>query len=58
VDYLELAGEGHVYRRAESRTALVAAMVRFLAAQLSPAAEVPAGIPVARTPEASALDRC
>jgi dipeptidyl aminopeptidase/acylaminoacyl peptidase len=35
VDYLELAGEGHVYRRAESRKALAERMVRFLEAQLS-----------------------
>jgi dipeptidyl aminopeptidase/acylaminoacyl peptidase len=34
VEYLELPGEGHVYRRAESRTALVAAMVRFLVGAL------------------------
>jgi dipeptidyl aminopeptidase/acylaminoacyl peptidase len=34
VEYLELPGEGHVYRRVGSRTALVAAMVRFLTAQL------------------------
>jgi acetyl esterase/lipase len=36
VEYLELPGEGHVYRRAESRTALVATMVRFLAEHLQP----------------------
>jgi dipeptidyl aminopeptidase/acylaminoacyl peptidase len=35
VEYLELPGEGHVYRRVESRTALVAAMVRFLAEHLA-----------------------
>ncbi len=35
VDYLELAGEGHVYRRAESRKRLAGAMVRFLAEHLS-----------------------
>ena len=29
VDYLELAGEGHEYRRADSRTLLLAALVRF-----------------------------
>ncbi|PZE30068.1 S9 family peptidase [Curtobacterium sp. MCBD17_028] len=31
VSYLELAGEGHEYRRRESRRTLVATMVRFLA---------------------------
>jgi dipeptidyl aminopeptidase/acylaminoacyl peptidase len=30
VEYLELAGEGHEYRRAESRKALAERMVRFL----------------------------
>ena len=30
VEYLELAGEGHEYRRVESRTALVARMLAFL----------------------------
>ena len=35
VDYLELAGEGHVYRRAESRKRLAGAIVRFLAEHLS-----------------------
>ncbi|MEF2976581.1 S9 family peptidase [Subtercola sp. YIM 133946] len=30
VDYLELAGEGHEYRRADSRRLLAATMVRFL----------------------------
>ena len=34
VEYLELAGEGHVYRRTESRTALMATMVRFLTTAL------------------------
>jgi dipeptidyl aminopeptidase/acylaminoacyl peptidase len=34
VEYLELAGEGHVYRRAGSRLLLATAMVRFLAAHL------------------------
>lgn len=34
VEYLELAGEGHEYRRASSRAVLVAAMVRFLSARL------------------------
>jgi dipeptidyl aminopeptidase/acylaminoacyl peptidase len=34
VQYLELPGEGHVYRRAESRKALAGAMVRFLAEHL------------------------
>ena len=34
VEYLELAGEGHEYRRAESRKRLVRAMVRFLAGVL------------------------
>jgi dipeptidyl aminopeptidase/acylaminoacyl peptidase len=36
VEYLELAGEGHEYRRAESRRRLLAATVRFLDAQLAP----------------------
>jgi dipeptidyl aminopeptidase/acylaminoacyl peptidase len=36
VEYLELAGEGHEYRRATSRTELSAAMVRFLHAHLNP----------------------
>jgi dipeptidyl aminopeptidase/acylaminoacyl peptidase len=31
VEYLELPGEGHVYRRAESRVRLATTMVRFLA---------------------------
>jgi dipeptidyl aminopeptidase/acylaminoacyl peptidase len=35
VEYLELAGEGHVYRRAGSRVALVGALVRFLAGHLA-----------------------
>jgi dipeptidyl aminopeptidase/acylaminoacyl peptidase len=30
VEYLELAGEGHVYRRTASRTQLAGAMTRFL----------------------------
>ncbi|RFA21864.1 S9 family peptidase [Subtercola boreus] len=34
VEYLELAGEGHEYRRADSRQRLAEAMVRFLAANL------------------------
>lgn len=34
VEYLELAGEGHEYRRATSRAELVRAMVSFLAARL------------------------
>jgi len=34
VEYLELPGEGHEYRRAESRRALNAAVVRFLAEHL------------------------
>ncbi len=34
VDYLELAGEGHEYRRADSRKRLLAATVRFLTAHL------------------------
>ncbi|NIZ89559.1 S9 family peptidase [Kineococcus rubinsiae] len=37
VDYLELPGEGHDYRRASSRKTLAAAMVRFLAEHLAPA---------------------
>nr|WP_239521774.1 prolyl oligopeptidase family serine peptidase [Geodermatophilus sabuli] len=35
VQYLELAGEGHVYRRATSRKLLAATMVRFLAGALA-----------------------
>lgn len=34
VTYLELAGEGHEYRRAESRKRLLTAMVRFLVEKL------------------------
>jgi dipeptidyl aminopeptidase/acylaminoacyl peptidase len=34
VDYLELTGEGHEYRRADSRKRLLAATVRFLTAHL------------------------
>lgn len=34
VDYLELAGEGHEYRRLESRRALVARMVEFVTGAL------------------------
>jgi dipeptidyl aminopeptidase/acylaminoacyl peptidase len=34
VEYLELAGEGHEYRRASSRAELVGRMVRFLASRL------------------------
>jgi dipeptidyl aminopeptidase/acylaminoacyl peptidase len=37
VEYLELPGEGHVYRRASSRKELAAAMTRFLATHLRPA---------------------
>lgn len=36
VEYLELAGEGHDYRRADSRRTLHAAVVRFLADHLGP----------------------
>jgi dipeptidyl aminopeptidase/acylaminoacyl peptidase len=36
VDYLELAGEGHDYRRAESRRTLTRSAVSFLAAHLRP----------------------
>ena len=35
VTYLELPGEGHVYRRVDSRKRLAAAMVRFLSGHLS-----------------------
>jgi dipeptidyl aminopeptidase/acylaminoacyl peptidase len=35
VEYLELAGEGHEFRRADSRKELLAAMVRFLDEHLS-----------------------
>ncbi|WP_204249204.1 S9 family peptidase [Frondihabitans sp. PAMC 28766] len=35
VDYLELAGEGHEYRRLESRRALLHALLRFLPAALA-----------------------
>jgi dipeptidyl aminopeptidase/acylaminoacyl peptidase len=34
VEYLELAGEGHEYRRADSRRLLLATMLRFLADRL------------------------
>jgi dipeptidyl aminopeptidase/acylaminoacyl peptidase len=34
VEYLELAGEGHDYRRAASKQRLVADLVRFLATHL------------------------
>ncbi|THG33373.1 S9 family peptidase [Naasia lichenicola] len=34
VEYLELAGEGHEYRRAESRALLIGSMVRFLSTHL------------------------
>jgi dipeptidyl aminopeptidase/acylaminoacyl peptidase len=37
VEYLELSGEGHVYRRATSRKELADAMIRFLHAHLRPA---------------------
>ncbi|WP_245961962.1 S9 family peptidase [Quadrisphaera granulorum] len=36
VEYLELAGEGHDYRRADSRRTLYGAVVRFLAEHLGP----------------------
>ncbi|WIB77562.1 S9 family peptidase [Curtobacterium sp. MCPF17_002] len=35
VEYLELAGEGHEYRRASSRAALVRRMVEFVASRLA-----------------------
>jgi dipeptidyl aminopeptidase/acylaminoacyl peptidase len=38
VEYLELAGEGHEYRRADSRTLLIERMVEFLRVRLSPPA--------------------
>ena len=38
VEYLELAGEGHEYRRASSRARLVSAVVAFLAGRLGAAA--------------------
>lgn len=37
VDYLELAGEGHDYRRADSRKLLARTMVEFLTEHLGPA---------------------
>jgi dipeptidyl aminopeptidase/acylaminoacyl peptidase len=37
VDYLELAGEGHDYRRADSRKLLAGTMVTFLTTHLGPA---------------------
>ena len=37
VEYLELPGEGHVYRRATSRKQLAGAMTRFLHTHLRPA---------------------
>jgi dipeptidyl aminopeptidase/acylaminoacyl peptidase len=36
VEYLELEGEGHEYRRSESRRALIASMLEFLRAALTP----------------------
>jgi dipeptidyl aminopeptidase/acylaminoacyl peptidase len=36
VDYLELAGEGHDYRRADSRKLLAGTMVTFLTTHLGP----------------------
>jgi dipeptidyl aminopeptidase/acylaminoacyl peptidase len=38
VDYLELAGEGHDYRRAHSRILLISTMVEFLSLHLVPPA--------------------
>jgi dipeptidyl aminopeptidase/acylaminoacyl peptidase len=38
VEYLELEGEGHVFRRADSRKRLARAMLRFLTSHLSAAA--------------------
>ncbi|ARJ04406.1 peptidase S9 [Cnuibacter physcomitrellae] len=40
VEYLELPGEGHEYRRVESRRTLVDAMLRFLAPRLLGSAEI------------------
>jgi hypothetical protein len=34
VEYLELAGEGHVFRRTTSRKVLAGAMTRFLSGHL------------------------
>ena len=36
VDYLQLNGEGHEYRRADSRLLLITRMLDFLAAHLGP----------------------
>jgi dipeptidyl aminopeptidase/acylaminoacyl peptidase len=44
VEYLELTGEGHVFRRAESRTRLAAAMVGFLADRLRSGTTIPGGL--------------
>ena len=41
VDYLELDGEGHEYRRADSRILLVSTMVTFLVHHLGVPAELP-----------------
>jgi dipeptidyl aminopeptidase/acylaminoacyl peptidase len=41
VDYLELAGEGHEYRRAHSRVLLISTMVEFLARHLAPRDSAP-----------------
>jgi dipeptidyl aminopeptidase/acylaminoacyl peptidase len=42
VEYLELAGEGHEYRRASSRLRLLEALVTFLSSTLARRAEAPA----------------
>ena len=41
VEYLELAGEGHDFRRADSRRRLIETVVRFLAGALAVASEKP-----------------
>jgi dipeptidyl aminopeptidase/acylaminoacyl peptidase len=39
VEYLELAGEGHEYRRSDSRKVLIAAMLTFLTHHLAAGSE-------------------
>jgi dipeptidyl aminopeptidase/acylaminoacyl peptidase len=55
VEYLELAGEGHEYRRASSRRLLVSTMVRFLTDRLGLARRVVGSVALApaRAPGAS-----
>jgi dipeptidyl aminopeptidase/acylaminoacyl peptidase len=50
VDYLELPGEGHEYRRVASRRLLLETMARFLLRTLADDSEYPtAGQPVVQT---------